>query len=163
MRIFDLRVIAGFVMPLIVVSGCDAGLLGRNDPPRVLECPDWGAGEVSAVIGPDGGSVGTASYRLTLQGGAVAEPTTFWMRPAPGEEVRIEVTAEGHEDFQFSAPAFLTLGYERCRNASPTRLEIFEVDEQGEVVDQLGGEHDRTQRRVRAQVDHLSIFVLAEP
>lgn len=84
------------------------------------------------------------------------------MRPEESNRMQIEVVAEGQEDFTFRSPATLALSYEFCANV-PENLRIYEVDDNGNVIEDFGGEIDRQAREVRVQVDHLSEYVLAEP
>lgn len=135
-------------------------MTGEN--PRVLECPGRPSNAVSTALGPEGGSVRGAWFRLTLPPSAVEQRTVFWMRPEESNRMQIEVVAEEQEDFTFRAPATLALSYEFCSNV-PDALRIYEVDENGRVVEDFGGEIDREAGEVRAEVDHLSIFILAEP
>lgn len=145
----------------VLVAGCSNGL-GSNENPRVLTCPGRPSSGVSTALSPQGGTVRGAWFRLTVPPNAISEETVFWMRPEESNRMQIEVVAEGQEDFTFRSPATLALSYEFCANV-PENLRIYEVDDNGNVIEDFGGEIDRQAREVRVQVDHLSEYVLAEP
>lgn len=150
-----------FLLGTLILAGCDYGPI-TSGPPRVLECPGRPSNAVSTPLGAEGGVVSGAWYRLTLPPNAVEQRTVFWMRPEQSDRMQIQVVAEEQEDFTFRIPATLALSYEFCTRV-PEELRIYEVDENGAVVEDLGGEIDRAAGEVRVQVDHLSIYILAEP
>lgn len=124
-------VLVAFLSP--IAGGCDTSLpvspsaaveLDRSSNhalsrPRLAVCPTNTTQRTSGEIGPAGGSLDVAGHRLTIPAGALTRPTHFTLTAPAGRNLVVRVTAQSAERIRFSAPAAVTISYERCERQNP--------------------------------------------
>jgi hypothetical protein len=124
---------------------------------------------MEAVIGPEGGSIGTDGFFLTVPRGAVKEPTVFNFRSAntgyvavvltatsPGSPTVNDVGAAG-----FPIPLTLSLSYEPAGGMPKwSRLVVAWVRPDGSLEPVPSG-FNPVLRVIVGKIDHFSQFTLA--
>ena len=166
---FGIPVLVSLLSP--VVAACDAGFptspasdanLSRASStravskPQLAVCPTNTTERVSGTIGAAGGSIELAGHRLTIPAGAVTRPTRFTLTVPAGPHLKIEVTAAGTRPNRRSAPAAVTISYERCerQNFVTESAKVLSLDARtDEAVALLEGEHDPAQQTLTFSVD----------
>ena len=87
--------------------------------PRLAVCPTNTTQRASRTIGPAGGSIELAGHRLTIPQGAVTRPARFTLTAPAGRNLVVVVTAQSNEPIRLSAPAAVTISYDRCERQNP--------------------------------------------
>src|SRR5687767_636920 len=165
---FRTTVVVALLSPILV--GCDANLpsapasastLDRTSThavsrPRLAVCPTNTTESVSGEIGAAGGSLEVAGHRLTIPTGALAAPANFTLMAPAGRVLLVTVTAQGNEPIRFSAPAAVTISYNRCKRQklASESTTVWSVDAQsGGAISSLDGEIDPVDMTVTVMVD----------
>jgi hypothetical protein len=125
--------------------------------------------DLEAVIGPEGGSIGTTGFYLTVPRGAVKEPTVFTFRSAntgyvavvltatsPGSRTQNDVGAAG-----FPIPLTLSLSYEPAGGMPKwAQLVVAWVRPDG-TLEPVPSGFNPVLRVIVGKIDHFSQFTLA--
>lgn len=132
---------------------------------RIAVCPTTESHRAEGVLGPRGGSLQVAGHRLTVPPDVLTEVTSFTLYAPAGREVRLELSAQGAEHYQFAAPVVVTISYDRCRRQHPSAstASAWYIDDSGETlrVERMRGEDDRKRKAVTFQTTHFSTYVVA--
>lgn len=152
-----------------ILAGCDSSLptapasaltLDRTSNavsrPRLAVCPINTTESVSGEIGAAGGSLELAGHRLTIPTGALAGPAMFTITAPAGPVLWVTVTAQGNEPIRFSAPAAVTISYERCKRQNFTggSTAVWSIDAQSDGgFTTLDGENDAENMTVTVMVN----------
>lgn len=166
-----IRPLSLFALFAAAASCADAGPLTVGDAPSraiagapaPLVCAAVPAAAASGLLGVPGGTLRLNGHALSLPSGAVGELTEFSLSVPASDRVEVQVRAGGAQHFSFLAPVTLTLDYSRCTDAelAGKTLRVFYWDrETGEFLQDMGGTDDRANRRIQAQTDHLSDYVV---
>lgn len=131
----------------------------------LVECPTDVTRSVSATIDLLGGTLELDGHKLVIPANAVLFPTTFTLTVPASNYLKIQVTADGEEHFQFESPVSMTLSYERCSrsNIDKKTLVIWYVSSADALLENMGGTDDKTARTVTTSTDHLSDYALGTP
>lgn len=133
--------------------------------PQLLVCPTTDAASASAVIGPNGGTIGARGTSITIPPGAVPDSTLFEVIVPASQYLETRIHAVGVDHYQFQVPATITMNYARCpSSALPTdaELEGVYVDTSTyQVLQQMGGVNDRSGHKVTFTTGHLSGYIIA--
>lgn len=129
----------------------------------LLACPSTTSHSATAVIGTRGGVVAVAGSALVVPPGAVRTPTSFTLEVPASPVMRVEVTAEGAEHYEFRRPVAVSISYARCDDAMlpASSLGAWWIDDA--TLQRLGvmaGIDDRAHRRVTFITDHLSGYAV---
>jgi hypothetical protein len=117
---------------------------------------------VSAIIGPNGGSLRLGPHSLVVPAGAVREPITFSLTVASRTSIALDC---GPSPFRFDVPVTLTLSYAGTSftsAANPSNIEILYMAADGSL-EEIPGTVDVRGASVTAQVSHFSRYILGSP
>ena len=165
---FRIPVLVALLSPIF--TGCDANLpsapasavtLDRTSShavsrPRLAVCPTNSTETVSGEIGAAGGSLELAGHRLTIPNGALTAPARFTLQAPAGRVLLVTVSAQGNEPIRFSAPAAVTISYERCKrqNLTSGSTAVWSIEAQSDGgVTSLDGESDPVHETITVLVD----------
>jgi hypothetical protein len=132
----------------------------------ILECPVNESAETVQTIGILGGEISLNGHRLVIPAGALTKEVTFKLVEPAGNYVVIEITANGAEHITFESPASLSVSYSRCdrSNIDKKELRVYYVDAgAGVILEDLGGEDNKDERRVTVETLHLSEYAVGAP
>ena len=141
----------------------DAPSRSISGSPTPLVCAAAPAAATTESVGVLGGSVELNGHALSLPAGAVEALTPFSINVPASDRVEVQVRAGLAEHFSFLLPVTLTLDYSRCteEELAGKTLRIYYWDrETGQYLEDMGGDDDRQNRRIRASTDHLSDYVV---
>ncbi len=140
----------------------------------VLRVPDRGAGlaecgnpasrPASAMIGPEGGLLSAGSTVAFVPPEAVRTPTRFTIQSLAGPSLRVRISAQGHERFEFARPIAVMIGYAHCTRQEFLRghLSVWHVDDDtGALLERMPTAHDRRSSTVGFLTTHLSTYAVA--
>jgi hypothetical protein len=132
---------------------------------HIAVCPTTESHRTEGVLGPRGGSLHVAGHRLTVPPDVLTEATSFTLYAPAGQEVRLELSAQGAEHYQFAAPVVVTISYDRCRRQRPSAsiASAWYIDDSGETlrVEPMRGKDDRKRKAVTFPTTHFSTYVVA--
>jgi hypothetical protein len=111
----------------------------------------------SATIGPEGGTVQVGKNTLVVPQGALSQRVTIKAERVSGTANSIRFSPEG---LKFSRPARLTMSYDNCLLALPTKRIVY-TDESLKVLQILLSIDLRLNRTVSAPIDHFSRYAIA--
>ena len=137
-------------------AGFDRASSDAVSRPRVAVCPTNTTESVSGEIGAEGGSLEVAGHRLTIPAGALTHPARFTLTAPAGRLLEVAVAVRATEPSRFSAPAAVTISYERCKrqNLRLMSAAVSSVDpETGFTVASVDAETDPTLMTVTFSVD----------
>jgi len=129
-------------------------VLGSID---LLTCTALPYASTSATIGPDGGTIRVGKNSLVVPRGALAQRVTIKAEQVSGSTNSIRFSPEG---LRFSRPAQLTMSYDNCLLALPTKRIVY-TDESLKVLQILLSLDLRLTRTVSAPIDHFSRYAIA--
>ena len=113
---------------------------------------------VTAVIGPEGGSLETDGGRLTIPAGALAVPVPIAMRGKEEPHYRYKFGPSG---LQFSTPATLAIEVDPAAlGVDPSRVKVAGSDDLGLQWSVIGGTYDPALGAVVVPIKHFSQYVL---
>lgn len=116
------------------------------------------------MVGPLGGTVSAGRTKLVIPPGAVLVPHTFTVTVPASRIMEVQVTAQGHDHFQFLLPVQVTIHYSRCNGnpAALAALSAYYVDDLTKWPLQLmPGSDDKAVREYTFVTDHLSGYAIA--
>ena len=161
---------------LFILGACDAPsttapelapALSRRAPQfeqQIAACPTTRSYRAERTLGPRGGSISAGHHRLTVPRGVLTEPTRFTLYAPAGQEVKIELSANGESHYEFAAPVAVTISYERCarQHLPPTPMTAWYVDDAGtRFLERMGGRDDRIRKTVTFRTTHFSTYLVA--
>lgn len=170
-RRLDLRfALAGLAGILILASGC------MDQSPTALEPSASGemqaalpgsfravhatigfaAGTTTATINPSGGSIDFGIGSITFPKGAVSHATTI-SATVDGTTVGVAFAPHG---LTFPAGAQPTLTFDVGTVDVPVGASVLYVDDDGNVLENLGGDFDALAQSVKVQLRHFSPYIL---
>jgi hypothetical protein len=137
----------------------------HSSGPALVECPTDATKTTSATIDLLGGTLELDGHKVVIPAQAVLTPTTFTLTVPAGKYVKIDVTANGAEHFQFEKPVSMTISYARCTRANIDKIEkhnldIFYVDANDAILENMGGDQNTTDKTVTTSTDHLSAYAV---
>ena len=113
---------------------------------------------------PLGGSVSLRGHSVALPLGAVLLPATIGITEPAGQYMRIDLSANGQDHWQFQVPLSVTISYARCSRANIDKgpLSVWLIDEEtGELLANMGGVDDKLARTITFETDHFSGYAIA--
>jgi hypothetical protein len=136
----------------------------------VLKGPDANGEEVSAWIGPQGGTIKTAAYTLTVPANAVTKSTRFDLEPMNDGTYTVELHAYqqgllglvdvGGKGFQKSVS--LTFSYKNALGVeNPSKLVILWIRPDGKLEVQ-NCDVNKSSNTITGSLDHFSKYALAQ-
>jgi hypothetical protein len=136
----------------------------------VLKGPDANGESVSAWIGPQGGTIKTAAYTLTIPANAVSKSTRFDLAPVNDGTYTVDLRAYqqgllglidvGGKGFQ--KPVLLTFSYKNALGVeNPSKLVILWVRPDGKIEVQ-NCDVDKASEKITGSLDHFSKYALAQ-
>ena len=132
--------------------------------PTLIECPSGESYETAETILPVGGTVALRGHSVLLPLGAVVAPTEIGLREPASKYMRIDLTANGMEHFQFHELLTVTISYARCTRSDIEKapLSVWLVDPAtGALLQNMGGVDDKVSRTVTFVTDHFSGYAIA--
>lgn len=132
--------------------------------PTLVECPSTASYETTGTILPTGGSVELRGHAVVLPAGAVLTATDIGLREPAAQYMQIDLTADGHDHFQFGAPVTVTISYARCTRSNIDKgpLSAWLIDPAtGALLQNMGGVDDKTNQTVTFETDHFSGYAIA--
>ncbi|GLC23865.1 hypothetical protein [Roseisolibacter agri] len=127
-----------------------------------LACPTEASRRGTAVVGPEGGALVVDGFRVDFPAGAVPEPETFSLEVVAGQNLEIEVHAEGYAHYLFARPVTVTLDLSTCGGLLPAGLQAWYIDSDTKaLLAPMGGLLDPTARTLRFQTPHFSGYTIA--
>ncbi len=135
-----------------------------NNATLVAVCPTARSYRADGTIGPNGGSISVAGHRLTIPPGVLTTATQFTLHAPAGQEVKLELSANGGEHYRFAAPVVITISYDRCKRQHwpPTPATAWYVENGGtRLVERMAGRDDRRGRAVTFRTNHFSTYLVA--
>ena len=131
----------------------------------LLECAPASASSASKLITPAGGMIATGGHAIAIPPRAVSRPTRITMTVPASRFVEVDISAAGHDHFQFARPVVVTLDYSRCgasADAIASSFTAWYVDQPSRTfLADMGGVDDRLFRRIFFTTDHLSGYAVA--
>jgi hypothetical protein len=113
---------------------------------------------VSAVIGPEGGSIETDGGRLDIPAGALAVPMLIVEK---GKEAPYYRYRFGPAGLQFATPATLTIQVDPAEvGVDPSRIKVAGSNDLGLEWTVIGGTYDPALGAVVVQIEHFSLYEL---
>ena len=137
-----------------VVTSVESTLLGSVD---LLTCSALPYATGFATVGAEGGTVRVGKTTLVIPRGALPKPVTIKAEQMPGNTNSIRFSPEG---LRFSRPAQLTMSYDNCLLALPTKRIVY-TTEGLKVLQVLQSLDLRLTRMVSAPIDHFSRYAIA--
>jgi hypothetical protein len=169
-----LSLIAGGV--LLVGAGCSSDETPAgpsNDAPQaalipttvttllstvdLLTCRALPYATATATVGPDGGTSRVGKSTLVVPRGALTKRVTIKAEQIQGSVNSIRFSPEG---LRFARPAVLTMSYDNCLIALPTKRIVY-TTEGLKVLELLKSLDLRLTRMVSAPIDHFSRYAIA--
>lgn len=144
-------------------TAVDAPRLASGSGSYLIECPTDVSSSSSAIVGPLGGSVEHNGHRMSIPLGALKGHHTFRITEPVSNYMKLSLTVDGQEHFQFDEPVSITISYSRCTrsNIDKESLRIFYVDEATDaILADMGGTDDKTAKTVTTSTDHLSGYTI---
>ena len=138
--------------------------LASSTNATLVECPSDQSYQTSSEVLPTGGEVTLRGHSVQVPLGGVLLPTEIGLSEPAGQYMLIDLTANGQEHFQFEAPLTVTISYARCSrsNINKAPLSVWLVNPAtGELLQNMGGVDDKTNRTVTFQTDHFSGYAIA--
>ena len=135
-----------------------------DSPRQIAVCPTTESYRAEATIGPRGGSIAGGGHRLTIPAGTLARPTRFTLHAPAGDQVRLELTANGADHYRFSTPVVVTISYDRCtrQHWPPAQATAWYLaDGETQPSERMRGKDDRKRRAVTFLTNHFSTYVVA--
>ena len=130
----------------------------------LVECPTNTTYSTSGTVLPLGGSVSLRGHSVALPLGAVLLPATIGITEPAGQYMRIDLSANGQDHWQFQVPLSVTISYARCSRANIDKgpLSVWLIDEEsGELLVNMGGVDDKLARTITFETDHFSGYAIA--
>lgn len=159
---------------LLGLTACDAPefvdvpaepRLASLEAPTLLECPVPPGRATQALILPlVGGSVTLEGNGVTVPGEALVDTTAIGIEVPASPHVRVELSADGQEHWQFQAPVSVTIDYSRCSPSAygGKTLSVWLIDpETGALLEPMGGVDNRSARQITFETDHFSGYAIA--
>ncbi len=139
--------------------------LTHSSAPTLVECPTDVTKTTSATIDLLGGTLELDGHKVVIPANALLFPTEFTLTVPAGKYVKIDVTANGAEHFQFEKPVSMTISYARCTRANIDKIEkhnldVFYVDGNDAILENMGGDQNTTDKTVTTSTDHLSAYAV---
>ncbi|MBA3892021.1 MAG: hypothetical protein H0X64_15995 [Gemmatimonadaceae bacterium] len=132
--------------------------------PTLVACQSSAAVSAQGTIGLLGGSVSAGGTTIVIPPGAVLFPQTFDVTVPASRLMEVQVTAVGHDRFQFLLPVLVTIDYSRCRGNSSVlaHLSVYYIDDSTKALLALmAGTDDKVAQRYTFVTDHLSGYAIA--
>ena len=129
-----------------------------------LSCETTGIAAASAVIGPEGGVLGSGAAALLIPPQAVQTATRFTMEPLAGGTLGVRIAALGATSFVFARPIAVMIGYAHCprQELRRGRLTVWHVDDRtGTPLEEMPTVHDPRNTAVGFLTTHLSTYAVA--
>jgi hypothetical protein len=130
---------------------------------RLAYCPSSSSDFASAVIDADGGVLSAGSAVVLIPPHAVRAPTRFTLHPLPGRNLRVRITAAGHDRFGFARPIAVIIGYAHCgRQEFRGRVSVWHVDDRTNApLERMPTVNDYRNETVGFLTTHLSTYAVA--
>lgn len=136
----------------------------------ILKGPDANGESVSAWIGPQGGTITTAAYTLTVPANAVTKSTRFDLAPVNDGTYTVDLRAYqqgllglidvGSKGFQ--KPVSLTFSYKNALGLeNPSKLVILWIRPDGKLEVQ-NCDLDKQSETITGSLEHFSKYALAQ-
>lgn len=137
--------------------------MAQTVAPSLVYCPADETAENGSLISLLGGTVHAAGHRLEAGLGSLASATLLSIRVPPADHMRVELSANGLEHFEFLRPVRVTIDYSRCPLSEIERgpLSVWYVDDYGRLLENMGGVDDRATRSITFWTDHFSGYAIA--
>lgn len=159
---------------LLGITACDAPEFGGEpaepqlssvSAATLLECTVATPGAAQAVIlAGAGGTIELGGNSVVVPAEALLDPTEIAIAVPESPHVRVDLTADGQEHWQFQAPVTITIDYSRCDQSTYAgkTLSVWLLDsESGALVEHMGGTDNRTARQITFTTDHFSGYAIA--
>ena len=162
-----------FLSGLLPITACDRpdgaetayspqlyGMSGAT----LLECPSSQPRAAERRILPLGGVVGVDGHAVVVPLGAILGATEIGIEVPASRHMRVELTANDEEHWQFLAPLTVTIDYSRCPASAlgTTPLSVWHIDsDTGELLEEMGGVDDRLLKQITFTTDHFSGYAIA--
>lgn len=130
----------------------------------LIECPIGEARAVEQRVLALGGVVALDGNSVVVPSGAILDAADIGIEVPASRHVRVELTANDQEHWQFQAPVTVTIDYSRCpADALGTNpLSVWLIDSvTGELLQHMGGVDDRLMKRITFETDHFSGYAIA--
>jgi hypothetical protein len=160
------RTLALRALPLLLAAACASHGTPVPDTdfvpggrPVAVHCGRGDGHWDKRVIGPGGGTVSVDRHSLIVPPNAVNGRTDFTILEVASSSIRVELGPDGTT---FERPAVLELSFARCGRLPRgfKNLHILQVDANDSVIAVLPSTVDRGRRTVRAQLPHLSGYLI---
>jgi hypothetical protein len=135
-----------------------------SSSPRLVECPTSETLTTQAIIGPLGGTVSLGGTSIRIPLGAVTVPTLITVTVPASRFVEVEVQANDLISFLFQTPVSITIDYSRCNRSDVDQapLTVWYIDSATkEPLENMGGQDDKSRRRITFETGHLSGYAIA--
>jgi hypothetical protein len=129
--------------------------------PELLVCPNTESTRVTGRVGLLGGVLKGSGVEVVIPAGALSGLTDFELTVPASPYAEVEITANGHEHFQFLRPVVIALDYSRCGHV-PLLLTVWHIDPATHTpLENMGGVNDVLGKRVIFSTNHLSGYAIA--
>ena len=166
------RAVRAAVVACIALVGCGEG--GSEEAgfgpsassvvAELVECPSSTTYSTAGSILPLGGTVSLRGHSVALPLGAVALPVSIGIEEPASRFMMIDLSANGHDHYQFLSPIRVTISYARCSRANIDRgpLSVWLVDPAtGALLENMGGVDNKQTRTITFETDHFSGYAIA--
>lgn len=172
MNRLSLRALALLAGAVVAAAGCADGnhnptaarpageyhLLRRAPDTFGPRRSESGTSSVSAVIGPDGGTLQMdGGYRIDFPAGALAQPTTITMTPS-AQYVGVELEPHGIT-FPAGHQPLLTIGYGGANLLGLSNLAIVYVNDANQILEVLPTVWNFRTHSLSARLQHFSGYL----
>ena len=137
-----------------IISSTVGSVLNSVD---LLTCRPLPYASGTATVGPEGGTVRVGKTTLVVPRGALTNQVTITAEQMHGSVNSIRFSPEG---LRFARPAVLTMSYDNCLLALPTKRIVY-TTEGLRVLELLRTLDLRLSRTVSAPIDHFSRYAIA--
>lgn len=142
----------------------DVSLVGQDPGVHPIRCNRATTRPAPATrsIGSGGGRISAGPHQFVLLSNALTENVDFTVTVVASDSAIVEIKPSGT---RFQRPARLSVAYAALGCDGSTignRVELWRVDERGEVTDVVPAMHQRNAGRIVAEgINHLSRYVIA--
>lgn len=162
-----------FLSGVLVATACDTPeasevptepQLATLASATLLPCPGGETRAVTGLVRLFGGVVSLGGTRVVAPIGAVLGAAEITIGMPASEHMRVDLSVNGQEHWQFLLPVTVTIDYSRCpaEAIGEGPVSVWLIDsETGELLQNMGGIDSRLLRRITFVTDHFSGYAIA--